>query len=498
MTGLAKKVINYTKLQRTGIVDIGSNTVRLVVFDGPSRSPRYFYNEKVNCGLGVGLRQTKFLNNKGKQKAYKAIQRFCAVLKTMSIVEIYFVATSAIRDAKNGSEFIESLEKKFNIKIHVISGKEEGLLAASGVLLGWPKATGIVCDIGGSSLELAYLENGKIKTAQSFELGPLALQDYHVLGKSKLEVIKLKLSKINKSFPNKINSLFLVGGCWRGLAKIHMNLTNYPLKVLQGYKVLVKNFDPTLEFISNTKNSELLQITSSSEERVKLLPDACIVLKAIYEKFCPRELFFSGYGIREGIIFCQFNKEIKKLDPLLQACFYLEKNRSRYPGFGKILFEWLLPIFPKIDNKQKKIFLAACYLHDTFWQAHPDYRSEVCFETVTGANLGGIDHSGRIFLALSLMSRYKKTDLNKIDKKYLLLLNKKKIKQAIILGACMRLGAMLSVNILENLRKTKIYTKEKTLYLEMMEKDNLLGDSVEKRLNHLGNLMNFKSKINLV
>ena len=96
------------------------------------------------------------------------------------------------------------------------------------------------------------------------------------------------------------------------------------------------------------------------------------------------------------------------------------------------------------------------------------------------------------------MSRYKKTDLNKIDKKYLLLLNKKKIKQAIILGASMRLGAMLSVNILENLRKTKIYTKEKTLYLEMMEKDNLLGDSVEKRFNHLGNLMNFKSKITLV
>ena len=136
MTGLAKKVINYTKLQRTGIVDIGSNTVRLVVFDGPSRSPRYFYNEKVNCGLGVGLRQTKFLNNKGKQKAYKAIKRFSAILKTMSIVEIYFVATSAVRDAKNGREFIENLEKKFNIKIHVISGKEEGLLAASGVLLG--------------------------------------------------------------------------------------------------------------------------------------------------------------------------------------------------------------------------------------------------------------------------------------------------------------------------------------------------------------------------
>ena len=116
------------------------------------------------------------MNNKGKQKAYKAIQRFSAILKTMSIVEIYFVATSAVRDAKMEENLLKAL-KKFNIKIHVISGKEEGLLAASGVLLGWPKATGIVCDIGGSSLEIAYLENGKIKTAQSFELGPLALRD---------------------------------------------------------------------------------------------------------------------------------------------------------------------------------------------------------------------------------------------------------------------------------------------------------------------------------
>ena len=163
----------------------------------------------------------------------------------------------------------------------------------------------------------------------------------------------------------------------------------------------------------------------------------------------------------------------------------------------------------RIDNNKRNLFLAACYLHDTIWQAHPDYRSEVCFETVTGANLGGVDHKGRIFLALSLMSRYKKTDINKLNKKdkilaipssglhsnYMSLLKPHNIKEALVLGACMRLGAMLSVNIYENLRKTKIYIKENTLYLQLMEKDNLLGESVEKRFNHLGNLMNLKSKI---
>ena len=158
------------------------------------------------------------------------------------------------------------------------------------------------------------------------------------------------------------------------------------------------------------------------------------------------------------------------------------------------MFEWLLPIFPGIDN-ERNLFLAACYLHDTIWQAHPDYRSEVCFESVTGANLGGVDHKGRIFLALSLMSRYKKTDINKLNKKYMSLLKPHNIKEALVFGASMRLGAMLSVNICENLRKTKIYIKENTLYLQLMEKDNLLGESVEKRLNHLGNLMKLKSKI---
>ena len=495
MSVFEKNIIRNKILKRTGVVDIGSNTIRLVVFEGPSRSPRYFYNEKVNCGLGMGLMQSGKLNDKGQKKAYKTIQRFNYILKSMDVFKTYFIATSAVRNAKNGNQFINRIEKNIRIKIKVITGIEEGILAASGVLMGWPKASGLVCDIGGSSLELVYLKSGKIITSQSFKLGPLALQYHQNEDKFKQRYINQELSKINKRFPKNINSLFLVGGCWRAIAKIHMNLTYYPLKVLQGYKTCVDDFDKTLKTIFNRKISYLLKKTSSSEERVKLLPDACKVLISIYNRFNPEQLFFSGYGIREGIFFSQFSEEIRKLDPLIQACLYLENNRSRFPGFGKLLFEWLLPIFPEIDKNQKKLYLAACYLHDTIWQAHPDYRSEVCFETVTGANLGGIDHSGRIFLAISLMSRYKKTDLNEINEKYLTLLNITKIKEAIILGACMRLGAMLSVNIKENLIKTKIYIQENTIYLKMMEKDNLFGDAVEKRLNHLSTLMNLKSKI---
>ena len=142
------------------------------------------------------------------------------------------------------------------------------------------------------------------------------------------------------------------------------------------------------------------------------------------------------------------------MEPLLEACKYLEINRSRFPGFGKVLFKWLLSIFPDVSKEQKRLYLAACYLHDTMWQAHPDYRSEVCFEVVTGANLGGIDHEGRIFLAIALMSRYKSSSLDKITNQTMKLLEKKLVKRAIALGAAMRLGSMLSVTISSNLEKT--------------------------------------------
>jgi len=495
MRKLKQKTIKTKILYRTGIIDIGSNTVRLVVFEGPSRSPRYFYNEKVNCGLGIGLFQTGRLNPKGMKKAIKALRRFISITNGMNLEKIYCIATAAVRDAADGSQFVHQLEERFRIKIWVISGEEEGVLAASGVLMGWPEASGIVCDIGGASLELAYLQSGIILGSQSFKLGPLALDDFHHSGKTKATVIDKNLYMMEKVFPNTVNDFFLVGGCWRALARINMNINGYPLKVLQGYKTSVESLNETLDFVFSAKISELAKITSSSMERLKLLPNASMVLQALIYRFQPRSMVFSGYGIREGLFYKQFSSEIREMQPLLEACKYLESNRSRFPGFGEVLFTWLRPIFPDMTEIEERLYLAACLLHDTIWQAHPDYRSEVCFETVTGANLGGIDHEGRVFLALSLMSRYKRTDLNNLNKGILNILDRHSIRKAIILGASMRLGSMLSVTIASNLQKTKIFIKEKNIYLSLKGKDGFLGETVEKRLNHLAKLMSLNPKI---
>ncbi len=490
-----KKIINRSILSRTGIIDIGSNTVRLVVFEGASRAPRYFYNEKANCGLGIDLRQTGRLNPKGVKKTIQTLRRFISIMSGMKLKQVHFVATAAVRDAADGFQFVSQIERQFRIKIWVVSGEEEGILAASGVLMGWPEASGIVCDIGGSSLELAHLRNGLIHKSQSFQLGPLALNDFNRFGNTNAVYIEENLSVTKQEFPDSVQDLFLVGGCWRALARIHMSRKDYPLKVLQGYRVSVQSLNDTLGFVLSSKTRTLSKISSSSRERLELLPNAICVLKALIYRFKPENVVFSGYGIREGVCYKQFSPGIRQMHPLLEACKYLETNRARFPGFGEVLYGWLRPIFANLTRNEETLYLAACYLHDTIWQAHPDYRPQVCFETVTGANLGGIDHEGRVFLALSLMSRYKTANFKGINEDILELLDEKTIGKAMILGAVMRLGSMLSVAVSSNLKKTRIFLQENNICLCLKEKDYFLGEAVEKRLNHLGYLMGLNPKI---
>ena len=223
---------------------------------------------------------------------------------------------------------------------------------------------------------------------------------------------------------------------------------------------------------------------------------AALVLIELIRALGPKHIYFSSYGLREGILFYQMPKSIKHLDPLIEACRYQEFLGARFPGFGESLFNWILPIFGKIKDSDKRLFRAACLIHDTTWRAHPDYRSEMSFETVTRANLGGIDHEGRIFLALALMSRYKKIAISKQLKGPLRILNLRRSKQAIALGRAMRLGAMLSGSSVVNLKKSKIFLNKKTVNLVIKKSGNdLAADTVEKRLEALAEALNIKYSI---
>ena len=253
---------------RIGVIDIGSNSVRLVVFDGASRSPSYFFNEKIMCGLGVGLSKKLCLNNSGKKRALKAIKRFMNITKKMDISKIIGIATAAIRKANDGEDFLQKIKDETFLDVFVASGEEEARLSANGVLLGRPKTTGLVCDIGGGSLELANLINGKVLKCSTCDIGPLFLSGLNKDNNDLEKYVKNSLLDIFKKNKWNNNQLFLVGGSCRAFAKINMMLSNYPLKVINEYKISSTDLKRTGIWIRKKSISDLEKKTDISDLRL--------------------------------------------------------------------------------------------------------------------------------------------------------------------------------------------------------------------------------------
>jgi exopolyphosphatase/guanosine-5'-triphosphate,3'-diphosphate pyrophosphatase len=474
-----------TKNSRVGVIDVGSNSVRLVVFDGAIRSPSYFYNEKVMAGLGLDLAKTGKLHPEGKERALRALRRFHEIAERMNLDSLAAVATEAVRAASDGPEFCQRVLDEIGIELVPISGEQEANLSAQGVLLGWPKASGLVCDIGGASMELAALEVGDVTKTRSSKLGPMA-----ILGRvddvAAQEIyLKTGLVELTRGFDLKIETLFLVGGSWRALAQMHMMRTNYPLRVLHDYVVSPAAFLDTLDFVINRSPEELQVQTPISSSRARLLPMAAKIMRGFLDITDVTEIAFSSYGLREGLMFENMPKGMRVSDPLIAAARAIEAGQARFPGFGDVLFEWLQPLFTTLDGSVKRLIHAACLLHDVHWRSHPDYRSDVCFDAATLANLGGIDHGGRVFLAWSLLHRYKGKRVSQNYDDVRDLLQEDELNLAQTVGQAIRLGAMMSSADPKHMGRLVLTPKAINLELDKHSED-IFGEVVMKRLQAVG------------
>jgi exopolyphosphatase/guanosine-5'-triphosphate,3'-diphosphate pyrophosphatase len=481
------------ELTRIGVVDVGSNSVRLVVFDGISRSPAYFYNEKVLCGLGAGLAESGRLNPEGRVRALNALRRFAALMEGIGAGALTGVATAAVREASDGPEFVAEVLRETGIELQVITGVEEAEYSAKGVLLGWPKANGLVCDIGGASMELAQLQDGVIGASGTSPLGPLKLQDY--VGDVDA-LIAREVRTLLDAVGGKAGHLFLVGGSWRALARLDMSRRGYPFKVLHEYRLSAAQVRETVDWVEAQSAEELEAHTDTSKERLALVPMAARVMAALLEALGPDEVIISSYGLREGMLYEQMPLSTRGLDPLIEACRHVEATSARFPGFGRVLFEWLRRLYPDVDAERRRLILAACLLHDTSWQAHPDYRAEMCFEAVTRANLGGVDHAGRLFLGLAILSRYKNSGTASLGEGMMALLTDAEINDAVSLGKAMRLGAMISGAQAGLLDKATLARTDETLVLTLEGPAGALnGEVVEKRLASLARAMGLEATL---
>jgi exopolyphosphatase/guanosine-5'-triphosphate,3'-diphosphate pyrophosphatase len=486
-------------LSRVGVVDVGSNSVRLVIFDGAARSPAYFFNEKVLCGLGAGLSETGKLNPTGRKRALEAIRRFQALAAGLGIAPLTAVATAAVREAEDGPAFREEITRETGLRLYVIDGQEEARLSAQGVLLGWPHASGLVCDIGGSSMELAKIDGGSVGQRETTPLGPLKLSDVKGGKKALRAHIDRELELVGGKISDIPRRLFLVGGSWRAIARLDMMRRDYPLKVLHEYQMAPRELGRTLKWITASDPDFLKAESGIGSERMSLVPLAAEALAGVLRVLKPQEIYVSGYGLREGLLYEQMPLRLRERDPLIEACRFAEAKDARLPGFGKVLFEFVRPVFARAPASKLRLIKAACLLHDVTWRTHPDYRAEVCFDYATRANLGGLSHAERVFLGLALLHRYKNSRAGNRFEPLLELLDDKQILAAEILGKAMRFGAMFTAQNQEQMGQLRWRPSLRKLTLSIgPTAQDLFGEVARARFDSLAKSLGATTEVTLL
>ncbi|MCY4153121.1 MAG: Ppx/GppA family phosphatase [Aestuariivita sp.] len=484
------------RLARVGVVDVGSNSVRLVVFNGAARSPAYFFNEKIMCALGEGLAETGILNQEGRVRALAAIKRFQLLAEGMELPALTAIATAAIRDAQDGDQFCQQVKKETGLLLRVVSGEEEARLSAQGVLLGWPGSFGLVCDIGGSSMELAEIREGEVGRRATSNLGPLKLRDLKGGKKAKKAFIKQTVDALAEQFGLQRDRLFLVGGSWRAIARIDMERRQYPLHVLHEYRMSATSVAATAKYLASNDLEEVRITCGLSSARMSLVPYAIEVLRYLVRKFRPKDIAISSYGIREGMLYEIMPQAVRDRDPLIEACRFAESKDARMPGFGRSLFQFVLPLFGKSTPAELRLIKAACLLHDVSWRAHPVYRAETCFDNATRANLGGLKHSERVYLGLALLHRYRNRREGTRFDELSYLLNDREQLRAEVLGKAMRFGAMFSMQPNMSIGQLRWKPRKKLLELRISKTAKpLYGEVAQARLLSLATALNASVKV---
>ncbi|MSO88888.1 MAG: Ppx/GppA family phosphatase [Rhodospirillaceae bacterium] len=469
-----------------GVIDIGSNSIRLVIYDGSSRAPVPIFNEKVLCALGRGLERSGMLNADGVKLALTNLTRFAALTRSLNVGQLDVVATAAVREAKDGGAFAAEVERRTRLDVRVLSGGEEATLSALGVVSGIPEADGLVGDLGGGSLELIEVSQGRPGRQTTLPLGPLRLKDVAEGGRSKLrDHIDNNIQSLTW-LPDVIGrDFYVVGGAWRSLARLHMAQTNYPLRVIHNYVVSFGAADEFAGLVSRLGIETLARISRVSRRRHEALPLAALVLERILRHAQPKRLVFSALGLREGILFRRLSPAVRRRDPLLSTCAEIGKRGDRFPVGGDSLCAWMDPLFPNESGANRRLRLAACMLGDIAWREHPDYRAEIAFFRVLRMTVVGIDHRGRAFLALAAYARHDGDDGDLI-RPALQLLDDEGARRAYLVGMALRLAFTISGGDPTLIGRTALELTEKVLTLRLHRSGAaLLGEALERRLETL-------------
>jgi exopolyphosphatase / guanosine-5'-triphosphate,3'-diphosphate pyrophosphatase len=479
---------------RVGIIDVGSNSIRLVVYERASRAPLPVFNEKVLCGLARGLDATGRLNPQGVELALANIDRFVTLARNMKVVSLDLLATAAVRDAADGADFMREIERRPDIRPHVVSGQDEARFSGYGVICGIPDASGVMGDLGGGSLELVALGEASLGESTTLPIGPLRLMssgrgDPKRTVVDAIESVRWLREETDKTF-------YAVGGAWRSFARLHMEQAGYPLHIIHNYEVPAEDVRAVARLIAVQSPKSLEKMPGVSRRRVDTLPLSCLALDRLLATLKPRTVVFSAFGLREGFYYSRLNQAERARHPLIAFAEEHGAGWRRFDLAPAEIFDWLSPVFSDESEKDGMLRLAACHLSDISWDDHPDHRAEQAYIRVLHMQAPGMDHRDRAVLAIALAYRYKSDPKAAMLDVALRLIDGKGRTFARRLGACLRLAYNLSGGAPGLLPQVQFRRTDRDLQLIVPESArSSLGDVTARRLETTAEAFGLRSTI---
>jgi len=486
--------------RQAAVIDVGSNSVRLVIYRLDGRSIWTLYNEKALAGLGRDLPATGRLSPEGVEVAMTAIRRFRALLDGWRAEDVTAAATAAVREAADGPAFLKRVRDETGLTVRVLTGEEEAHFAAMGVIAGEPGAEGVVGDLGGSSLELIRLIGQSPDGGATLPLGPFALGAPRTLDIDRTRrLIDVALAPHKERFATR--HFHAVGGAWRNLALFHMELADYPLRVAHQYEMSRSDALDVSRLVARQSKASLDRMQGLSKKRVETLPYSAVVLEALIERLGVERITISAFGVREGLLLDGMEPEVRRRDPLIEGCEALTAVRGLASDLGGALEAWLTPAFDKLPpvfgNRDPVLLAAACRLADLGARLHPDHRADLALEQVLRAPIAGMNHPERAFLASAAFARHTAATTMPEANAIARVIGVERRQRARALGAAVRLGCDLSGRNPRLLEKSGLAIKGDRLVLTAARgwDDMLLGEQTTKRAQTLAGVLKLKLEV---
>ena len=473
----------------TTIIDIGSNSMRMVVLQKSSRFSFSLINEtKSRVKISEGCYENNGnLQDIPMQRAYESLKSFLNISHALKSRKIICVATSALRDAPNSKVFISRVQKELGLNIKVIEGEKEAYYGGVAALNLLHDNTFITMDIGGGSTEFSFIRDGKIEKSISLNIGTVRIKelffnkdDIEGAKKNILDNLK-KIFELGIEIPKKVVG---IGGSIRAFSKIVMAKNDYPLDILHGYTYTVKDEVSLFNKIINARNNDDLKSVGVKKDRFDTIKEGTFIFKTILDELNIKEVVTSGVGVREGVYLTDllrnsnhkfpenFNVSVRSL----LDRFQIDEKQSAYLGSnaGKI-FDVLKPMH-NLDDKFRTLLVIASKLHSIGSTLNFYKSNDNAFDFILNGLNYDFSHKSRVVVAHTIKFSKKSLPSKSDILKYQELLPSLEVMQW--------MSFMISLNIAINqdLSRPKVeyVLNNNTLEIDLSNKSFLIQSNIDK------------------